>query len=74
VTTEGLALDSAIAAVRQKMGLADVIGCSQDHYYVGRDIDTPGSLYGLYVKTVAPASLFTPAYNESQILVSGTGL
>jgi len=73
VTSEGLALDIDVDAVRASMNLSDVIGCSPQHYALSAPMDKEGSLYGLYMHEVVPSQLFSPAFNSSQVLVQSTG-
>lgn len=74
VTAEGLSLDAAVDGVRVAMGLTTPVGCVEEHYFADHGVAHSQSLYGLYLYSVVPAEVFSPPYNESQILVTGTGL
>ena len=65
-TPDGVALSRRIRDVRAQYGLSAVLGCAA-HYY------NRVALWGLYMKTVAPAHLFSPAHNASQWFVTSTG-
>ena len=41
---------------------------------MGVPVGSDHSLYSYYVHEVAPSALFTPPFNTSQILISGTGI
>lgn len=74
LTVTGLQLDRDVQAVRDSMDLSLVIGCSPQHYSLDFGLDMEHSLYGLFMHEVIPSQLFTPAFNETQIHIQGTGL
>ena len=72
-TSDGLALSARIAATRARLGLSRTLGCSPSTYHAAAPLAAPSSLWALYMQTVAPTALFTPAHNASQWFVTSTG-
>eukprot|EP00750_Incisomonas_marina_P015692 INCI1851.1.p1 GENE.INCI1851.1~~INCI1851.1.p1 ORF type:complete len:588 (-),score=85.56 INCI1851.1:107-1789(-) len=66
-TLNGSAVAEAIADERARLGLSNVLGCSDSDYLEGPD------LYRLYVDDIVPKGLFSPPGNTSQWFVQSTG-
>ena len=75
-TREGALVKAEIAAVRERFGLDEVLGCTPDGVTRLRrslDLADPDSLWRLALTEVIPSTVFHPPLNSSQILIAGSG-
>jgi 2',3'-cyclic-nucleotide 2'-phosphodiesterase (5'-nucleotidase family) len=57
-TKEGKNLTDLIRKTQDELGLNKRLGCSPSTYYLDKGVDSPDSLWGLFVKTIVPKYLF----------------
>jgi hypothetical protein len=57
-TSEGEAIKMEIAAIRDELGINEVLGCAAREYSSSYNVSNPGSLWYVYMEEVCPYALF----------------
>jgi hypothetical protein len=72
-TAAGRALEDRVSATRRRLGVTNLLGCSEQSYAVDAGLSSHTSAWGLYMRTIAPEHIFSPPRNSSQWFVSSSG-
>jgi 2',3'-cyclic-nucleotide 2'-phosphodiesterase (5'-nucleotidase family) len=74
-TDEGLSIAQAIDATSEALGLKEVLGCFDTEYAYSSGLNTPNSLYSLYLNTILPNAVndISTGTNNDVYHVTSTG-
>jgi len=70
-TPEGKNLTGLIRKTQDEMGLNERLGCSPSTYYLDKGLDSPDSLWGLFVNIIVPKQLFKGS--ASKLFIQNVG-